>query len=1022
MCAKAHRRIVDFVAGVRLFGLFACTLTIVFTCASAMAQGWTEVGPLPSPPIVATGTYTPSDAEPYFRGWTKPVYDSSDQGLLVYFANPDCCDGTFSNAVFLYKESANSWTLLWSHMTTAAGTAGSPADAPDAPADNHPYHAMAWDSTRGVLWKVFGSATTGGTSGNCGDCGVSDTYRFDTTSSQAVWTEICGNTMSACPPGPLQETTLAYDPVHDTLVLYGGLSGGSPTADTWEFTPSNNTWTQICGLSAPPLAPCGPPLSDAPGLVYDAALGKFVLFGGQPATGAPMNTTTWLYSVDTHSWTQVNTSTNPLGSKFPVMDYVPRLAAVVLVGSESTGAHTWAFNGAQWIDLNVSGGPVLSTTSKDNQGAYDVSADRFVLILPGTNDGGDVWSLDLPSSLNVPPPNPGPAATLSQATVSFKAQAVGTESSIQSVTITSTGTAALTFSGITITGTNSGDFTETNTCPASPSTLAVGSSCAISFAFKPSTTGSENALANISDDSTTGSPQVIVLQGVGIASGPVAGLSPSALNFGNQAQGTSSAPQILTVKNTGNAALTVSSIAITGINGGDFSQTNTCPASPNTLAAGANCTISVVFKPSTAASESAAVNISDNAAGSPQVVALQGAGVADGVAVSLSPNTLNFGSQAQGTSSAPQTLTIKNTGNATLTINSIAITGANAGDFSETNTCPATLLAAGSCTVTVIFTPSTAANDSAALSVSDNATGSPQVAALQGTGIASGPAASLSPSSLNFGSQVQGTSTAPQTLTIKNTGNTALTISSIAITGANAGDFSETNTCPASPNTLAPGGSCTVSVVFTPSTDASDSAAVSISDNGSESTHSVLLSGTGVAPSFSLSATPSNAIVGVGQSASYTITITPSGGSFNNAVALACSNLPAMASCSFSPNGVTPGVKSVSSTLTITTNNSVATYFPTASEKWPSGTPWLAVGFLGLLSLWFSSWRGSRERLVEGLAIITIVCVLAFQSGCTGITASSSRPGTPAGTYTNISVTASSGSKQASTTISLTVQ
>ena len=702
---------------------------------TAVRQGWTAVSPLPSPPIKPAGTYTPSNASPYIREWTKPVYDSTNLGVLVYFADPDCCFGTFSNAVFLYHVSTNSWQLMWSHMTIA--NTGGLADAPDAPADNHPYHAMAWDSTRGVLWKAFGSAQVGGETGNCGDCGVSDTYKFDTTMGQGLWTEVCGNTMTPCPPGPLQETTLAYDPTHDTLVLYGGLKGGTPTADTWEYTPSNNTWTKICGSGAPALSTCGPPLLDAPGLVYDPALKQFVLFGGAvPTPGGSMNTTTWLYNVGTHSWTQVNTLTTPPASKFPVMDYVPRLGAVVLVGSESTGAHTWAFNGVQWVDLNIPGGPTLSTPWAGNQGAYDVSADRFVLFLPGSNSAGEIYSLDLPSSLNVPP-RPGPAATVSQANVSFPAEALGTVSSVQSLVINNTGTAPLTFSNITITGTNSKDFTQTNTCPVPPSSLAAGTSCTVSLTFQPSIAGNESAMASIADNASTGSPQAILLQGTGIANGPAVSLSATALAFANQPENTLSAAQTLTIRNTGSAALTINSITITGTNSRDFVQTNNCPVSPATLVAGGSCSIAVTFTPSAIASESATMSIASNAPSSPRAVVLEGSGTANSAGISLFPSVLTFPNQPENTPSKAQTLTISNMGSAALTINRITIAGINSSDFAQTNNCPispATLAVGGSCTIAITFTPSAVASESATISVASDAPGSPQTASVRGTG------------------------------------------------------------------------------------------------------------------------------------------------------------------------------------------------------------------------------------------------------------------------------------------------
>lgn len=348
---------------------------------SLYAQGWTEIGSLPSPPIEVNSNYSPVNATPFFRTWEKPVYDTNNQGLLVYMANPNCCSGTFSNAVFLYQASINKWTLVWSHNTSVGGSSGALADSIDAPADNHPYHALAWDSKRGVLWKAFGSAVK---TQICGDCGVSDTYKLDTSTSEGFWTQVCGDVTNNCAPGPLQETAMAYDPIHDTIVLYGGLRKGSATADTWEFSPSTGQWTKICGLYAKPLPVCGPPELDAPGLVYDSALGQFVLFGGSE------NNSTWLYNVSTHTWKESATSGPPM-SKFPVTDYIPRLNAVVMIAEDGS---VWSFNGT-WQNLDISKGPTLSGIAKNNAGAYDPSADRFILFL-NSGKNGTIWSLDLP--------------------------------------------------------------------------------------------------------------------------------------------------------------------------------------------------------------------------------------------------------------------------------------------------------------------------------------------------------------------------------------------------------------------------------------------------------------------------------------------------------------------------------------------------------------------------------------------------------------------------------------------------
>jgi hypothetical protein len=107
---------------------------------------------------------------------------------------------------------------------------------------------------------------------------------------------------------------------------------------------------------------------------------------------------------------------------------------------------------------------------------------------------------------------------------------------------------------------------------------------------------------------------------------PIASLSPTSLAFGNQPIDVTSTAQAVTLTNTGNAALTITSLALTGTNASDFAQTNTCGSS---LAAGANCTIAVMFTPSLAGTEAASLSITDNASGSPQTVILSGAGTHD---------------------------------------------------------------------------------------------------------------------------------------------------------------------------------------------------------------------------------------------------------------------------------------------------------------------------------------------------------------------------------------------------------
>jgi hypothetical protein len=209
-----------------------------------------------------------------------------------------------------------------------------------------------------------------------------------------------------------------------------------------------------------------------------------------------------------------------------------------------------------------------------------------------------------------------PICKVSPASFVFAAQLLETTSTPKSATLTNTGNATMSITRIGITGTNPRDFTQSNTCGSS---LAVGAKCTVSVSFKPTAINKRTASLSISDNAAPPNPQTMALAGTGTE----IKLVPGSLSFGNQLVGTTSAPKKVTMTNVGSTVLTISGISLTGTNAGDFSQTHTCGG---TLGAGASCTISVTFHPSTTGARSAAISISDNGGGSPQKVPLAGTG------------------------------------------------------------------------------------------------------------------------------------------------------------------------------------------------------------------------------------------------------------------------------------------------------------------------------------------------------------------------------------------------------------
>jgi hypothetical protein len=205
----------------------------------------------------------------------------------------------------------------------------------------------------------------------------------------------------------------------------------------------------------------------------------------------------------------------------------------------------------------------------------------------------------------------------------------------------------------------------------------------------------------------------------------------------------------------------------------------------------------------------------------------------------LSPSSLTYATQVINTNSPAQTATLTNTGSTPISITSIAATA----PFSETNNCGTTLAGDANCTINVVFTPTKAGALPGTLTVTDNAPNSPQTIPLTGTGTV----LSILPTSLNFGTQTVKTSSAPQTITIKNLAKTAVATTRISVTGTRVTSFliQSSSTCPLGTGSIAAGASCTVVVVFDPQLKGVLTANVMIVAAGGGSPHVIPMTGTG---------------------------------------------------------------------------------------------------------------------------------------------------------------------------------
>ena len=394
-------------------------------------------------------------------------------------------------------------------------------------------------------------------------------------------------------------------------------------------------------------------------------------------------------------------------------------------------------------------------------------------------------------------------------TLAFGNQSTGTTSAAKTVTVTNYQSAPLAISGVGI----SAGFAQTNNCASVPASSA----CSFSVSFAPTATGTVAGSLTFAP-SAGASPQTISLSGTGTVPYTV---TPTTLAFGNVGIGATSSKTV-TVTNYQNAPLGISSVAVSP----GFTQVNNCSSVP----ANSSCSFSVSFAPSATGAATGSLTFMPGS-GAGQSIALSGTGI---VPVTVTQAAIIFSPQPEGTNLGSQKVAFRLYNNQSV---ALGITGITASaNFQQTNTCGSSVPAGGSCVITAGFAPVAAGVLTGTLTVNDDAPGSPQtVVTLQGTGLL--PMA-LSTASVTFAAQAAGGTSAAQSVLVINLATLGFDLNGITVSG----DFQQTNNCPA---TLAAGLTCTVSVVFAPTTTGVRSGTLTVNNSSLRSPITATLAGTG---------------------------------------------------------------------------------------------------------------------------------------------------------------------------------
>ena len=418
----------------------------------------------------------------------------------------------------------------------------------------------------------------------------------------------------------------------------------------------------------------------------------------------------------------------------------------------------------------------------------------------GAGEGRRTAALAFTFTGEAPDPNPDPVNVnvagnallpLAQSATSLNAAAVVGSPTTTSMLLTNRSSSPITLTSLLFSGAAATDYSLAagNTCTPAL-VLAPSTNCTLVVGFNPPAAGTRNATLTITHNAA-GSPQTVAFLGTATPApqGRIE-LSSSTVTYADTQLASTSA-QTITVHNGGDLALNFSAFTFGGTNPADFQRSGTC-AVGTPLPIAADCTVILTFAPSALGLRTATLSIASDASNGTAVITLSGTGVPiPAPQVSLTPATLDFGTQTIGGLYPARRIRLANSGTADLTVGSIAASGT--GFAIAGSTCPAVLAPAAGCDIDIAFAPTAAQAFTGSLTVVSNAAGSPHATVLRGSGsVAAVPVLVFSPAvtTLDFGSISAGSVSAAQTVTVLNQGPGGATLTLLNAIGGDAASFS----------------------------------------------------------------------------------------------------------------------------------------------------------------------------------------------------------------------------------------
>ncbi|MHA2303524.1 MAG: Kelch repeat-containing protein, partial [Candidatus Thorarchaeota archaeon] len=285
-------------------------------------------------------------------------YDSESDRVVFWGGAVDIVENVYVSETWTFDDNSGTWEQMSPDPTPPGRTRGE----------------ITYDSESDRIILFGGSLDSGYDPADI----MNDCWAYDLNTN--LWNNVAWDWQEMTPvdsPDAAMHAAMTYDSESDLVVMFSCATDEAIINETWTYDYNSNTWTNM----SPAVAPSR---RVGTGLVYDEESDLIVLFGGQ--YGTTQYGDTWIYDVNTNTWTNMSPAVAPENRAWPGMVYDSKSDLIILFGGFNYSSaldyyeydDTWTYdvNSNTWTEMS----PSVHPSARDDVAmAYDEESELVVL-------------------------------------------------------------------------------------------------------------------------------------------------------------------------------------------------------------------------------------------------------------------------------------------------------------------------------------------------------------------------------------------------------------------------------------------------------------------------------------------------------------------------------------------------------------------------------------------------------------------------------------------------------------------